>query len=132
MGINSTEVSYGFGQMGSVFNDTANPMKAPTGKVFVAITFLADVSLEAHGGLIAEQDAANGLEYISTEDASGNAQTAHDIAHGSAATVRSGAGGVVVDNSQVFPKGLTIYGRWTEIHPTAAASTAGIIAYIGD
>ena len=44
----------------------------------------------------------------------------------------SGAGGVVVDNSQVFPKGLTIYGRWTEIHPTAAASTAGIIAYIGD
>ena len=132
MGINSTEVSYGFGQMGSVFNDTANPMKAPAGKVFIAITFLADVSLEAHGGLIAEQDATNGYEYISTEDASGAAQTAHDIAHGSASTAISGAGGVAVDNSQVFPKGLTIYGRWTEIHPTAAASTAGIIAYIGE
>ena len=129
MGINSTEVSYGFGQMGSVFNDTANPCKAPIGKVFVAITFLADTTLEAHGGLIAEQDSANGLEYISTEDASGVAQTAHDIAHGSAATALSGAGGVVVDNSNTFPKGVTIYGRWSEIHATAASS---YIAYIGD
>jgi len=129
MGINSTEVSYGFGQMGSVFNDTANPCKAPTGKVFVAITFLADTALEAHGGLIAEQDAANGLEYISTEDASGGAQTAHDIAHGSAATALSGAGGVAVDNSNTFPKGVTIYGRWSEIHSTA---TSAYIAYIGD
>ena len=73
MGINSTEVSYGFGQMGSVFNDSANPCKAPTGKVFVAVTFLADTVLASHGGLIAEQDSTNGLEYISTEDASGNA-----------------------------------------------------------
>ena len=32
-------VEYGFGQMGSVFNDTANPCKAPIVKVFVAITF---------------------------------------------------------------------------------------------
>ena len=129
MGINSTEVSYGFGQMGSLFNDTANPCKAPTGKVFVAITFLADTTLEAHGGLIAEQDSTNGLEYISTEDASGNAQTAHDIAHGSDATAVSGAGGVVVDDSNTFPKGVTIYGRWSEIHATAASA---YIAYIGD
>ena len=129
MGINSQEVAYGFGQMGSVFNDSANPCKAPTGKVFVAITFLVDTTLEAHGGLIAEQDSTNGLEYISTEDASGNAQTAHDIAHGSAATALSGAGGVVVDNSNTFPAGLTIYGRWSEIHATAAG---GYIAYIGD
>ena len=129
MGINSTEVSYGFGQMGSVFNDTANPCKAPTNKVFVAITFLTDTTLEAHGGLIAEQDSANGLEYISTEDASGVAQTAHNIAHGSAATALSGAGGVVVDNNNTFPAGITIYGRWSEIHATAVG---GFIAYIGD
>ena len=42
MGINSTEVAYGFGQLGSVFNDTASAITPPTGKVFVAITFLAD------------------------------------------------------------------------------------------
>tara|TARA_R100001463_G_scaffold80917_4_gene135376 strand:- start:1077 stop:1466 length:390 start_codon:yes stop_codon:yes gene_type:complete len=122
-------VEYGFGQMGSVFNDTANPCKAPIGKVFVAITFLVDTTLEAHGGLIAEQDSSNGLEFISTEDAAGNPQTAHDIAHGSDSTALSGAGGVVVDNSNTFPKGLTIYGRWSEIHSTA---TGGYIAYIGD
>ena len=31
MGQNSTEVAYQFGQMGSIFNDTANAMVAPTG-----------------------------------------------------------------------------------------------------
>ncbi len=129
MGQNSTEVAYGFGQIGSVFNDTANPCKAPTGKVFVAITFLLDTTLEAHGGLIAEQDSTNGYEYISTEDASGNAQTAHDIAHGSSPTAISGAGGVALDSSNVFPKGVTIYGRWSEIHASTASS---YIAYIGE
>ena len=129
MGINSTEVAYDFGQMGSIFNDSANPMKAPTGKVFVAIHFLEETALEAHGGLIAEQDSANGLEYISTEDASGNAQTAHDIAHGSSPTAVSGAGGLVVDNSNTIPAGTIIYGRWTEVHATAAKM---IIGYLGD
>ncbi len=129
MGVNSTEVAYNFGQMGSIFNDSANPMKAPTGKVFVAIHFLEETTLEAHGGLIAEQDSANGLEYISTEDASGNAQTAHDIAHGSSPTAVSGAGGLVVDNSNTIPAGTIIYGRWTEVHATAAKM---IIGYLGD
>ena len=129
MGINSTEVAYNFGQMGSIFNDSANPMKAPTGKVFVAIHFLEETTLEAHGGLIAEQDSANGLEYISTEDASGNAQTAHDIAHGSSPTTVSGAGGLVVDNSNTIPAGTIIYGRWTQVHATAAKM---IIGYLGD
>jgi|TARA_R100001163_G_C5028724_1_gene169563 hypothetical protein len=129
MGINSTEVSYQFGQMGSIFNDSANPMKAPTGKVFVAVHFLEETNLEAHGGLIAEQDSANGLEFISTEDASGNAQTAHDIAHGSSPTALSGAGGLVFDNSNTIPAGTIIYGRFTEVHATQAKM---IIGYLGD
>ena len=129
MGINSTEVSYGFGQMGSAFNDGAALMKPPTGKVFIAITMLADTTFEAHGGLVAQQDSAGaGLEYISTEDADGNAQTAHDASDGSE-TTSTGSGGLVVDGSNTFPKGVTIYGRWTEIHP---ASGGPIIAYIGD
>jgi len=129
MGINSTGVSYGFGQLGSVFNDSANACTAPSGKVFVAITFLADTTLEAHGGLIAEQDATNGYEYISTEDASGGAQTAHDIAHDGTITTISGRGGLAVDASNTFPKGVTIYGRWTEIH---ASTASAYIAYIGE
>ena len=42
MGINSTEVSYGFGQMGSVFTNLAKPVFPPKDHVIVAIQFLAD------------------------------------------------------------------------------------------
>ena len=37
-----------------------------------------------------------------------------------------GAGGLTAA-SQVFPKGLTIYGRWTAFKPSAA----GVICYFG-
>ena len=37
-----------------------------------------------------------------------------------------GAGGLTAAN-QVFPKGLTIYGRWTTFTPSAG----GVIAYFG-
>jgi len=42
MGINSTEVSYGFGQLGSAYADVANIIVPPVGHVIVAITFLAE------------------------------------------------------------------------------------------
>ena len=42
MGINSTEVSYGFGQLGSVFTNLAKPVFPPKDHVIVAIQFLAD------------------------------------------------------------------------------------------
>ena len=42
MGINSTEVSYGFGQLGSVFTNLAYPVYPPKDHVIVAIQFLAD------------------------------------------------------------------------------------------
>ena len=128
MGINSTEVAYNFGQLGSVFLDTATAITPPTNKVFVAITMLADTTFDSHGGLIAQQDSAgSGLEYISTEDDSGAAQTAHDASGGSE-TTSTGSGGVVVDVSNSFPEGLTIFGRWTEID----LASGMIIAYIGD
>ena len=41
MGINSTEVSYQFGQMGSVFTNLAKPVFPPKDHVIVAIQFLA-------------------------------------------------------------------------------------------
>ena len=42
MGQNSTEVSYGFGQLGSVFTNLAKPVFPPKDHVIVAIQFLAD------------------------------------------------------------------------------------------
>jgi len=42
MGQNSTEVAYGFGQMGSVFTNLATPVYPPKDHVIIAIQFLAD------------------------------------------------------------------------------------------
>ena len=42
MGQNSTEVAYGFGQMGSVFTNLAKPVYPPKDHVIVAVQFLAD------------------------------------------------------------------------------------------
>ena len=44
MGINSTEVSYGFGQLGSVHmhNDNGEDLTPPDNMVIVAITMLND------------------------------------------------------------------------------------------
>ncbi len=126
MGINSQEVAYGFGQMGSVFTDTADaPITPPTGKVFVAITFLADTQLELlgtnAGGLTGDTSDPN-AEYIGTDVA------AHDA--GSATTV-TGTGGKIIDNSNTFPKGVTIYGRFTSVE-IGAGKTGALIAYIGN
>ena len=120
MGINSTEVAYGFGQLGSAFNDGDAVMTPPTGKVFVAITMLADTTFDSIGGLVADNDSAGaGLEYVGTGAA------AHDA---SPATTSSGTGGTQVDINNTFPEGVTIYGRWTSINPGSGT----IIAYIGD
>jgi len=40
-------------------------------------------------------------------------------------------GGQAIDASQVFPKGVTIYGRWDSVSLNADASTGGIITYFG-
>ena len=120
MGINSTEVSYSFGQLGSVFCDTTNAVTPPTDKVFVAITMVTECTFDSSGGLVADNNARAGIEYMGTEAA------AHDLSVGSE-TTSSGGGGAQIDVSNTFPAGLTIYGRWTEVE----ANAGSFIAYIG-
>ena len=129
MGINSTEVSYGFGQLGSAYTTaSSDAIKPPTNKVFIAITMLADTVFDASEGLVADNPTARTAVattatagvYIGTEKA------ANDLADGSE-TTDEGSGGIVVD-SVTFPKGITIYGRWTEID----VNSGSVIAYIGD
>ena len=127
MGINSTEVSYGFGQLGSMFTDTAdNQINPPTGMVFVAITFLADTQLELlgtnAGGLTADTSDAN-IQYIGTDVA------AHNLTDGNATTIE-GELGQIIDNTNTFPAGVTIYGRWTSIE-IGSGRTGALIAYLG-
>ncbi len=116
---------YGFGQLGSMFVDASGAASPPDGKAFIAITFLADTKFDASGGLVSQTkenvaDGANsgkvlateyGLEWASTEAA------AHDLTDGNETTI-SGSGGLQIDASNVFPRGVTNYCRYNEIDIT--------------
>ena len=120
---NSTEVSYGFGQMGSIHVAGTNAVTiiggadtdaTPAGntnrttKVFVAITFLEDTTFNT---------AAAGLTPAESQNFPSSDGASTDI---------DADGGVAVDG-ETFPKGITIYGRWTGFQ----LATGRVIAYIG-
>tara|TARA_R110002072_G_C7771148_1_gene519161 strand:- start:160 stop:795 length:636 start_codon:yes stop_codon:yes gene_type:complete len=210
MGQNSTEVAYGFGQLGSVFTNLAKPVYPPKDHVIVAIQFLADntptvmltETLDTFGPQFpgtddTEASAANfggvyfdactgarttvnmtndtvtitaastlikpGQYVLLVNDADTidagitvDSETATPIYSGPAAqgvkvlsvngvnitldTVLTpastqtlvfldehhGAGGSTME-SIVFPKGVTIYGRWTTVTPSATP----VICYFG-
>ena len=111
MGQNSTEVAYGFGQLGSGFSDEAVAVTPPAGKVIVAMTFLEDTSLSA---MVADTSQGNDAAYFShTTAVAGN-----------------GGGAAETDSGTVFPKGITVYGRWTSVTPPTS-TTGGVIFYYG-
>jgi len=97
------------GQAGSIFvsGTTAVTCGSGTG-VFVAITFLEDtIFASASGGLVAE------TEQLYPDDAG-------------TGTLIDADGGAAIDG-ETFPKGVTIYGRWTGF--TLASGL--VIAYVG-
>jgi len=134
MGQNSQGVAYNFGQMGSVYTTHGqDAIKPPTGKVFVAITMLANTVFDDAGGLVAERVVVPGATTADPNTLTGDIfistdQPAHDLAADSE-TVTEGSGGLVIDDVE-FPQGVTIYGRWTEID--IKGSAGAIIAYIGE
>ena len=117
MAINSTEVSYQFGQIGSAYCDANTAVTPPPGKVIVAIFFIADNTPTA---LIAEDPAM----YFNT------AQEAHEQDHADTNATDHGDGGLTLSGCK-FPKGSTIYGRWTSVTPEADGD-GGIICYFGN
>ena len=131
----SQDTAYGFGQLGSVFLDASGAASPPDGKVFIAITMLDDTIFDASGGLVSQVNETValgtssgkvlatelGLEWASTQAA------AHNLADASETAI-SGSGGLQIDASNTFPKGVTIYGRYVEIDLTSGMC----IAYIGE
>ena len=104
-----------FGQMGSSFTNAATELEPPAGHVIVAIQFLADTTVNS-------LSPENGADGICFGDATGE-------------TGKASAGGALINagsdsNLTVFPKGLTIYGRWTGISIDADAD-GGVICYFG-
>jgi hypothetical protein len=65
MGINSQEVAYGFGQLGSVYQNLAMPVYPPKDHVIVAIQMVADNAISA---LHTETLDGQGPQYLTTED----------------------------------------------------------------
>jgi hypothetical protein len=216
MGQNSTEVAYGFGQLGSAYTDLAKLIVPPQDMVIVAIQFLADNTptvltpekLDTRGpGYVsisgtttdvvgvaddymnfqgsAQANCDTAATYAAGADVSVSATTGTikvgqavllvlDADHeGSGLTIdaetpvpiysgpnqqgvfvtgiaangdpqlsaqitpatnqhliflgpEQGAGGITAA-AQVYPKGVTIYGRWTAFQPSAA----GVICYFG-
>ena len=110
MGQNSTEVAYGFGQLGSGHLQAgSSALTPPTGQVIIAITFLDDIVLSA---LVPEP--IYGAETY----------------FGTGGTANTDNGSVVIDTNVTFPKGVTIYGRFTSVTMNAANDN-GIICYFG-
>ena len=108
MGINSTDTAYAFGQLGSGFVDTTGAFTPPTGKVIVAIQFLADTNL---AGLVADTAQGNDAAFIGTaSQVAGN-----------------GANSEAIAAADEFGKGTTLYGRWTAC--TLASGT--VVVYYG-
>lgn len=107
---NSNEVQYGFGQYGSIHVRGTNAVTCGLGnRVFVAIQFLEDTKFD---------NAAAGLTPA-------NAQLFPSSQTGVSSDIDAD-GGVVTDN-EVFPKGVTIYGRWSAFK----LASGGVIAYVG-
>ena len=125
MGQNSTEVAYGFGQLGSAFIDTTGAYTPPSGRAIIAIQFLEDTTL---AGLVAD------TSQIDATPAVGNVGFfSHTTVSGQATeTPVFGTGADETDSGTTFPKGLTIYGRWTSVELSGASTAGGIICYLGE
>ena len=131
MGINSQNVSYGFGQMGSGhIKAAASDLAPPHGRVIVAIQMLDTVSFSS---LVADTSGASTLVDESSSPGDGiafigtQAPTRANGLDNSDNTVET----VSIANTVAFPKGTTIYGRWTRVSLNAD-STHGIICYYGE
>ena len=110
MGYLDNSVEYGFGQLGSGHVQlAASTLTPPSGLTIVAITFLDELALSA---LVPEQ--INNV----------------DTYFGTGATANTAGSSVVIDTSTKFPKGITIYGRWSSVS-LQTNNDHGIIAYFG-
>ena len=103
-----------FGQFGSTFTAATNvTVKPPAGMVIVAITFLGNTTLTT---LTAEKQVDG-----ENKDASFN--------HTNEGAALADDNGDEITTNTIFPQGLTIYGRWTEVLAASVTTNTGYIAY---
>jgi len=120
MGQNSTEVAYGFGQMGSVFTNLAKPVFPPKDHVIVAIQFLAD---NTPTSMITETLDTSGPQFPGTDDTEASATNYMGV-HEAAAASATSAG--VVTIADVANNVLIKKGQYVIIGADADTIDAGI------
>jgi len=191
MGINNTNTSYVFGQLGSAHCKTAASVYPPKGMVIVAVQFLATNTPTVMRSEASSSLAQQHFACLSTEHAAhnnGDAQQALTDASSNTAHTLSGANAAIEVGMQVisnteytgvdktnnkpavmvtkvdgtaiefnrpitaasttltfsketgdggedassitYPAGIIVYGRWTEVKPSADAD-GGVICYFG-
>lgn len=120
MGYLDNTVEYGFGQLGSahMHNDHLQDLTPPDNMIIIAITMLSDTKFDK-----LTPDSSSLVSYSGTESS--------NVYFGIGAKANVGGNGESVQSDIIFPKGLTIYGRWTTVSLAAAQTTGGIIAYFG-
>jgi hypothetical protein len=132
--MNSQEVSYQFGQLGSAHVQAAGfSIKPPNGMVVVAIQFLDTLKMDK---MTVDQSVP--LDYTVTAGPNNKFDSFIGIDNGNDGVYDPGGGnpalnngrGQKVDTATEFPKGITIYGRWTEVS-LADSGPNGIICYFG-
>ena len=132
MGQNSTEVAYGFGQLGSAYADVANIIVPPTDHVIVAITFLADntptlLTPEKLTTVTGSAGAGSGPSYVSiaasanvvlaTAESDQNFRGSHASAIGN---ITDRAAGVEHTLTTAAPVGTVRVGQYVLLANTAA------------
>ena len=110
-GLNTYTVHEGqnaaLGQGGCALVTGTSAATAPTGKTIIAITFLENSVFHSTNGLISEDDKL----WLNTQVN---------------ATDTMSAGTAPADN-EMFPAGITIYGRWNELKLTSGK----VMVYLG-
>ena len=194
MGINATQTSYAFGQLGSAHNKTGTSVFPPKGMVICAVQFLAAntptiMRSEASSSLAQDHFACLSTEHAAHNNgdaqqalvthASGTAQSAHTLTLANAAievgmqvisnteytgvdktnnlpaVVVTKVDGTAIEFNRpitassttltfsketgdggedasgiAYPAGIIVYGRWTEVKPSADPD-GGVICYFG-
>jgi len=115
------------GQLGSGYLNGTGAFTPPAGKVIIAITMVDNTSFSSLTQEVPTDDTFKGPVNATT----GNAET---NCFGTTANIAAsnGVGSVAVGGSDVFPKGLTIYGRWKAVNLNrSATATSQVILYFG-
>ena len=105
------------GKYGVAFTDTADVFTPPTGMVIIALQFLDTGVIHTLTSVDAD---AGTRKYMNT------ANSAH-----AAADNLEGTNGQQLALGNLFPIGMTIYGRWSSFRRNATGATAGTVIYLG-